>query len=103
MEAEPAMVRRTVSMVLVVWLTLVAAGALRADTLGPWYGDIWVRAQLQYEPPYEGNPAGTKIDAREACDALYHSADGHVWSVHLSYSGYYTRTVTAAGITTTYT
>lgn len=94
---------RMVRMAVVVGLTLVAASAVRADTLGPWYGDISVSAQMQYQEPYGGNPAGTKIDAREACDVYYQSSDGHVWSVHLSYSGYYTRKVTAAGITTTYT
>ena len=94
---------RAVSTAVVVCLTLVAASAVRADTLGPWYGQISVRAQMQYQEPYGGLPAGTKVDAREACNVDYQSSDGHVWSVHLSYSGYYTRTVTVAGITTTYT
>jgi hypothetical protein len=92
-----------VSMAVVICLTFVAAGAVRADTLGPWYGDISVRAQMRYIAPYGGNPAGTNIDAREACNVSYQSSDGHVWTVHLSYSGYYTRKVTVAGITTTYT
>ena len=96
---------RMVSMTVVVGLTLVAASAVRADTLGPWYGDIWVRAQMRYYPPYgaASNAAGPKIDAQETCDVDYQSSDGHVWSAHLKYSAHYTRKETVAGITTIYT
>ena len=96
---------RMVSIAVAVGLTLVAASAVRADTLGPWYGYIWVRSQVRYYPPYgaASNAAGPKIDAQETCDVDYASSDGHVWSAHLKYSAHYTRKETVAGITTIYT